>query len=68
MFYFLTEIENAYELLYLLHFTYIRLLKKKTPHRELLNMVIKSSYQVDINDRQRQSKRVIKALEGGGGT
>ena len=42
--------------------------KKEKPHRELLNMVIKSSYQVDINDRQRQSKRVIKALEGGGGT
>ena len=47
---------------------YIPLLKKKTPHRELLNMVIKSSYRGDINDRQRQSKRVIKALEGGGGT
>lgn len=29
-------------------------------------MVIKSSYQVVINDRQRQSKRVTKALEGGG--
>ena len=49
-----------------LPYIYIPLLKKKkkkkTPHRELLNMVIKSSYQEDINDRQRQSKGVIKSL------